>query len=476
MALTPDKIKTKEDYFKEYKRDELEAGIDQILETDYPKAKWRYRLIHDSFSHSIEASYFWVLNYLRYDQAMVDVEKITDIFAASEHSAFFGVAQQRLGLQQDKVSQFLATIGKMVKELFQLVREIRVLKERIGYYTDSFSSEKKVAEPAEITLKGIYIDMAEGGAKSPASVYGMARDLQFTTLPDLFFGTNPKNAEEVGTVVDALEFNKAVKNVLKRKLTSFLKWKEATHHELQSRHIFTLKYLRQHFDIIKMYMNWVKPYLKNIQRLQMDSSKLETPDLVAAFEGSMVEIEFLAKYSPRNNKLYKAVVLATFEYRTMPQMSYVQEGYQRGPLHVGEVKITMRQYAWTDVDIENYKKMRDLENFELLGVIDASVKAAMEALGDELESYLREAGEVIEKRQDEEKPKKEKMNLFEPFQALVGGFGDIFGIEAKEKKKSGPKLSDLAAEQEKDAAEGNARLKMWLVYKNYKKAHMMIAW
>lgn len=464
-----------EDYFKDHEgRDKLEAGIDQVMEVDYPKTDFRYRLIHDSFNVSIEATYFWILNYVRYDMAMLDVEKITDIFAATEHSAFFGIVQQRLGLQQDKVSQFLATIGKMVKELFQLVRELRILDERMGYYEKSSSTDPTVAEPAEITLKGIYIDMAEGGAKSPASVYGMARDLQFTTLPDLFFGTNPKNSDEVGKVVDKLEFNKPVKHVLKRKLFSFLRWKEETHKEIKSRRTFTLKYLRQHFDIIKLYMNWVKPYLKNIQRMQLDQSKTETPDLVAAFEGSLVEIEFLAKFAPENNKAYKSVILATFEYRTMPQMSYVQEGYNRGPLHVGEVKVTLRPYAWTDQDIEEYKKMRDSEDFELLGLIDASVKAAMESLGEELEKYLVEAGEKLDKKPEG----KQKATYLEPFTSVFKGFWEL-GTAFKPMKKPKPKaprLSSYNKDQEKERAMGAARARMWLIYKNYKKAHRMIAW
>ena len=56
-----------------------------------------------------------------------------------------------------------------------------------GYYSDSYDADSKSRESAEITLKGIWVDMVEQGAKNPASVYGMAREVQFTTLPDLFF-------------------------------------------------------------------------------------------------------------------------------------------------------------------------------------------------------------------------------------------------------------------------------------------------
>lgn len=159
--------------------------------TGYPQPGHRYRLIVEAHNLSIEEAYYWELDWVKYNQGYPadQIEKITDVFTASEQSAFFGAAQQRLGIQQDKVSQFLATIGKMVKEMFQLVRELRILDERLSYYRDSMRATSKSAESAEITLKGIWIDLVEQGSKNPASVYGMARELQFITLPDLFFKT-----------------------------------------------------------------------------------------------------------------------------------------------------------------------------------------------------------------------------------------------------------------------------------------------
>ena len=118
--------------------------------TGFPKPKSVRRAVLQEFNQSIEETYFWLLEEIRQSQGFKDITKITDIFAASEQSAFFGSAQQRLGLQQDKVSQFLATIGKMVKELFQLVRELRILDERLGYYVDSSDASSKSRESAEL--------------------------------------------------------------------------------------------------------------------------------------------------------------------------------------------------------------------------------------------------------------------------------------------------------------------------------------
>ena len=87
-----------------------EARSQPKLATGFPQPARRYRLSYEGYNVSIEEPYFWVLHHTRYYGGYYFIDKITDIFAAAENSAFFGAAQQRLGGQQDKVSQFLATI------------------------------------------------------------------------------------------------------------------------------------------------------------------------------------------------------------------------------------------------------------------------------------------------------------------------------------------------------------------------------
>ena len=452
--------------------------------TDYPKPITKYRLFVEGFNISIEEPYFWCLDYLRYMWGYADIDKITDIFSAAENSAFFGSSQQRLGVQQDKASQYLATIGKMVKELFQLVRELRVLDERMGYYHDSFTKSKS-SESAEITLKGIWVDMVEQGAKNPASVYGMAREVQFTTLPDLFFSTHPFRQEDVDETVvrERGQFYRKVREVLKRKLRSFLAWKEHTFEELKNRRVFTLKYLRQHYEIIKMYIAWVKPYLRNIERLHMDQNKMDSADLLVAFETSMIEIEIISKRSAKKIKdrtMYE-VILLHFLLRTRPEMNYTQEGYQRGPLHVGRIMMTFRSYVWSDKEVENYKRMKDREEMNLLGVIDGSVKAAMESLGDELMRYLQEAGDetVKDKQREEELKSRKPEGIFSPYTAIFRGFKDVFTASAKPPKKPGGNLSrdeQLELFLIKNKLQDGVRQSMWGIYHHFKKHHGMLNW
>ena len=458
--------------------EEFEVGsffTPQMKTTGYPSPHNSHLLVIETQNPTIESYYHWLMNHARYDFAYVTIDKITDIFAASENSSLFGVSQQRLGIQQDRVSQYLATIGKFMKELFQMVRELRIIDERLVYYEDSWKHPKENA--SEITLKGLWIDQVEGGAKNPASIYGMSRELQFTTLPDLFFSAPPMKNNEVEDYVNSLDFNTSVKNVLKRKLKTFIVWKEKTYAELKTRKNFQIKYMRQHFDIIRMYMNWIKPYLRYVRKLQSKEEFLDSPEIVSSFEGSLAEIEILLRKKPEGNNKVWACLMMTFEYKSKPQMSYHAEGYQRGPMHSGEVKIYFRTYSWTSEEIENYKKMREEEDLDLIASIDASLKAAMDELGDDFKKYLAERGEIFKEDEPQKKgeePKKE--NVLSPFVGIVKGFGELFGYKPGRKSTVGKpkKEEDLSGERAK--AKGELIVQEYIIYKNFKKANGMIAW
>ncbi|MFT4303860.1 MAG: hypothetical protein ACMXYG_04800 [Candidatus Woesearchaeota archaeon] len=501
-----------------FKPHEVEVGKDQIMEVNWPKPVRHYRLIHESWKHSIEESYYWVLNYLRSDLGFL-VHKVTDVFSSSEQSSFFGLGQQRLGMQQDKISNFLAIIGKMTKELFQLVRELRIIDERLQFYYDSENRNKKVFavkdtghdsrkwESAEITLKGYWVDLVEQGSKNPASVYGMAREVQFTALPDLFFSIHPYDDQLVDEVIESEDlrkaFNRKVREVLKRKLKTYLVWKKQTKRELLDKRGFTLRYMYQHVHIIKLYMTYVKPYLKNVQRLQQDEKMAESPDLIAAFESSMIEVELLGQFLPIESKKIWSVICSHFIFRTKPSLNYNAEGYNRGPIHEGYVEINHRTYTWTQKQIDTYKKMRDKEDFMLLKIIDKNLDFALTELGEEFFRYLDEAEAVMTKKykddeytpfyqligaknprekKEKEEAKKTKPNN-NPFTAVFDGFADLGSAltgsnkSSKKTHKHKPQPVDPVKQaSEIDAAKGDSGAKAWLVYKNYKKAHQMIAW
>ena len=221
-------------------------------------------------------------------------------------------------------------------------------------------------------------------------------------------------------------------------------------------------------------MAWVKPYLKNVQRLHMDQSKMETPDLLVAFETSMMEAEILAR-KPTKGGLSNSVILVNFLFRTRPEMSYQQEGYQRGPIHVGRVRMNFRAYTWTNEQIDLYKQYREKEDFKLMGLIDSSVKAAMDALGDELMRYLEEAGEEFGSERKEADKAKHEMS---PYNTLFGSFKRMFSVPKKEKPKKEAKKKDdkFKIKLDKEEAKIYVFNSMWNTYHHFKKHHGMLNW
>ncbi len=463
--------------------DAVPMGKDQIMLVDYPKPINKYQIVYESPHSSIEPYYYFCLNNLQHTLNFPIIDKITDIFTASEHSSFYGAAAQRLGLAQDKVSQYLAAIGAFIrKDLFQLVRDIRWLDERIKIHSDAreFTDKGKLKnESAEITLKGIWTDMVDGvvqGQRVSANVFQMAQQLQFTSLPDFFFSVHPQKAEEVDPLVDNIDTTTPVKSVLKRKLNDFVIWKESNYTELKVRKNFELRYLRQHYNIINMYMQWVKPYMKHIAKLRGDISKTEDASLISAFEGSMIEIEILAQRLEEGNKDVYTCILETYEYRTQPSLSFTQEaGFHRGPIHMGELKLTLRAYTWNRKKIDAYKRMKQKEDFELFEQIDSSVKAAMDAIRDDMDKYLKEAGEIVAEKKEEKKEVKHE-SILSPFTSVGKGFTDFVGIFAPKSASESDIEKKEREKKEAKKADGSVRANLWLEYKIFKKAHQILTW
>jgi len=461
-------------------------------------------LVVNEMGAGVERFYFWLLDHLPkmepygFGYRKENIYKVKDIFAASETSSYWGVVEQRKGLQQDQISKYMATVGRMIRDMFQILRELRITDERLQYYDDS----NKGDESAEIALKGIWIDMVEGGVKNPTSVLGLGSQVGFVTLPDLFFRLFPKSSDYVDSEVDKLKetgINAKVREVLKRKLKQFMIWKEKTERELRTGKNFKLRFLRQHFNVIKMYLGWLRPYLKNIKRLQM--SQEDRPEIISAFETSEIEIELLLKkheyemhslIRPTDDRIvpykkYFPCVLVKFRYTAVPQMAYQQE-YQRGAIHTGRSEIVTEGYVCTQEEIDEYLKLQDQEDIELLG----SVNDAIESLGEELNKYLREAGEVV-KKEEKESPKgffgsfsfnlkkyfiaekKEKSaSVLEPFGAVFHGFGEILGAMIKIQPIKKPGVLRWSEDFEKGQAKGDAKRAAYQIYYIMKKAFGML--
>ena len=269
--------------------------------TGFPEPRKKYALSFKSENYSVEEMYFWLVGHAMNDWSMPYLHKITDLFAASQGSSMFGDLNSRMTALQNQASNLLATTQNMSKDLFKRVRELRQIRERLAYYVKA-DSEKDIKDRkkedsigAEATLKDIWINLVEGGGENPASVYGMAKTVGFVVLPDLFLQAPPMKREEIKKYVDDLDFNPAVKTALERKLYQFNVWKDRTREELEFKEKFQKKLIYQHYTNIRQYLNWIKPYLRNVKSLSADQDLMSSHGIINAFETSMVEIEVLLR-------------------------------------------------------------------------------------------------------------------------------------------------------------------------------------
>lgn len=470
---------------------------DDTNEDAYPEPVKRQRIILEHPTDSIEEIYYWTLHYLRNEMGFPHIDKIYDIFSASESSAMFGNLAQRLAIQQDRASQFLRGVSELVRQLFAIVRELRIIDERLQPY-----KEWKTKKSADITLKHTFVSLVEGGANNPDSVYSLAAKVGFTVLPDLFFGTHIYNVNDVDKEVDkgqVKEFNKVVKTVLKRKLYQYIIWKEKSEKELRARRKFQLRYVRQHWSTIQMYMAWIKPYLKTIRRLTSKEGQINSPEIVGAFDTTKLEIEILAK-KPLNiakKDGHFKCILAKFTYTTKPTLTYKPEYQSQAVGHSGQVIVDYRAYGWHEEDIEAYKRMRQEEDFEILKGLDEHIGGAFELLGESFEEYLVEAQDVeAMKREEAREDKKKKeaqaaqaarkkhnpfasFGILAPFFDMGRGIAELFGsmfIGSKKKKvKSAPNPKARNAGKLEKAAKDAAK-EAGILFILYKKTHRLLAW
>jgi hypothetical protein len=468
--------------------------------TSFPTPNSCLRFIYESERKFIEETYYWILNFMRYSGLgrVPNAKKVLDTFQGSVQSSSFGQQAQRQGIQQDRASQYLRGISEMTKQLHQLVRDMRILDERLSFYDQTFNDEDIVS--ADIALKGLWIDMVEGGAKNPASVYGMQQNLSFATLPDLFFATRIKSEKGLDKLsitdyetktrsilkgidkeVDKLEFNNKVKEVLKRKLYQFYTWKYRTYRELKQRRTFTIKYLRQHYNTIKLYAEWVKPYLQNVARLSGSQKMQDQPEMVSGFESSILELELLGGTGKKIGP-YEGFVSVHLRFVTTPQFSYTTPDFQnRGPQHSGRMEITLRTYGLTKKEVDLYAEMRSREALEYVRDYDHSVSEMLDSVSEDLAEYLKEAGENLETPREKEMRearesdlnKQEAVNPFFMFTEVFGGFKELFGSLGVQNVFLSESASEPNPDDRKKAA-AKANGTIYNIYNYYKKSHQFM--
>lgn len=493
LFSTP-KEKTKEDIEKEKKEWQEKNNPFLFRKTIDPKnGVGAMRISIDNMGDSIEKYYFHFQKIFTrnketsFGTPAVDLYKLKDVFDASVSSSFHGQIGSKISALQQQVSTYLTQIGQLSKSLFPMVREIRLMDERLELYRKSFTDKKDQdslaeARQNEVALKSTWIEVVEQGMQNPNSVYSMATKLGFVTLPDLFFGINPvgkTGEEQLKNLTKALdsfakqqEVNFKVRTALEKKLIQYYTWKDKTYQEMQHTWKFRIKNLKQHYNVILLYMSWLKPYMTSLKALQMKGD-VTSPELINAFETSKLELELLAVM--KKGKKYNACVLVRFNVVTRPELSYGQGG-GRQVTHSGQVDISIEAYSATQEDIDFYKTKTEKDTFRYYSGMEVDmagdVDAMLKSLGTDVEEYLREA-ETGQRTVKKEEPKAPKSSIFDPFGALLGSVKIFLPEKSKNTK---PSMAESIAEEKEKKEMGEIASNMaWVTYDIFKKSNGMMA-
>jgi len=457
-----------------------EAEIKKLFKV-FNKPAGKKELHYENFTEGIEKYYFWVTDFME-KNLHYDLSKIQDTSFASVGSAQWGLIEQRKSIQQDKAAQFLGTIGQMTKSMLGIFKELKILDERIGYYKDADAGN--VA--AEISLKSLWIDLVEGGAKNPTSVLGLSSQVGFVTLPDFFFKITPKDLQDVDKIIDSakIQTNTQVKTILKRKLRQYMSWRERTKSELSTRRYFNIKYLAQHFNTIKMYADWAKPYLENIGRLNQDIQEKYSHQLLEGSESAIADIELMGirKIKARDSEfeyVYPAMI-AKFHHRTRPVSAFQSEQH-KGSLHIGRVEITFKTFVLTQREIDAYREKKKTDTLKLLKRVDASLSALLDSPDSkaEFEGYLREA-DGLDKKMEDQPNESKKPFIFPGLGSFEIFVPDYFKKSQRDKRKKSKKGKEKriaekgGASEERALAKNIAKEDAETIFNTFKIVHGML--
>lgn len=471
------------DYIKLIKEKGISAGVKDAK----PKPAASHKLVYDSFSEQLEPVYFWILDFMN-DMFQGKVEKLGDNFASSPGSGHFGEMGIRKSQMQQQATQLLTSMNAILKSVIQLLYDLKEFQIRLTHYTAAKSKEPSRRQAALLSLKQIWMDKVDMGARGAGSINQLSSgNLQFVTLRDAFLKVDTVKA------VDELDLNDRVKRILKPRIQEFIAWKSMSEKELRKRFEIEKIYLKSQVDSLKLQARWAKPYLKAAEQLENKEKIGTDAALVSAFNILILELQLLAKAElnvketvvdknlpkdfakMKNLRTYHSVILVDFRFRTVPSKS--GQHYTFG----GRADVEFKAYALNDEELDLLKyKLEDEDLNSSLKLIQGMTEDSLEQLKVDLDEFLGSA-----EKTEEEAAAPETNPFLALFSFLRPGKSakkiKEEGMDEKEKQiermkelnKKGIKKDNYAEQYLRNFAEADAITKCYKVFDIYKKAHAM---
>jgi len=452
-----------------------------------PKPVSSFTMTFDSQQAQLEPIYYWLLDFIQ--DGGWKTEKITDNFMASPGSGQFQEMGLRATRLQEEGLKILGGMNQIVKSVLNLIYDLKEFEMRLAHYDDAASEDRKTKENGLLALKQLWLDNVDL-KRGRGAIHQMAAELGFTTIREVFMMANSTDDLEKMNSEDEKEggsglINDQVKRILIPRIDEFLKWIKYSERELRKRFSIERSYLKSQVETIKLYSQWMKPYLKSAEDLQQKGFE-KSAALVSAFSTSMFELTIMGTQPAKvpdnfNYKLkrgYNSVVVIGFTYRGHVSQRVTQKG-DYGYAMGGRVDMTFDAYALNDEELILLKKK--LEEEDVGETMQFSGDVAAEALDDlkeDLDYFLKSEDEKDEEDKKEKK-KKKKTEDINPFGALFGLFTG--SSKAKKKKKGKKEINDFEDIDPDNFVEKTVRANaaesaaagLYAVYDIYKKSHGM---
>ncbi|VVB79535.1 Uncharacterised protein [uncultured archaeon] len=445
-----------------------------------PKSEASYKLTSQSDITQLEPIYYWILDFI--EGAGINVEKITDNFAASPGSGQFQDFSQRQSAMMAKASEYMGGINQVTKSILNLIYDLKEFEIRLEQYKRAKSSDKKEMEEGMLALKQIWLDNVDL-KRGRGSIHQMANEIGYTTLREAFLiANNIEDIEKMASKEGGSVINDSVKRVLTPRIGEFKIWQDISEKELRKRFEIEKTYLKSQVETLKLYTRWARPYLKALDEMKMKGFDNE-PALVAAFSTSMFQLTLMGKkkqkappkehpeYTMRRD--YYQIFIVNFEYRGHVGQKVTQKG-DYGFGFGGKVDMTFDCYSLNSEELKLINKQLEEEDIsDGLKVLQDNTSETLKQLEDDINHFIYD-----DKKPEEEKKAEKKMDDTNPFGALFSLFKFDFSFKKDDKKKEIKDAKDIPKDnfveaKVREKAKEEATGFLYAVYDVYKKAHGM---
>ncbi len=457
-------------------------SIAQIIEEVSPYYKIKkspeatHTLIYDSSSETLEPLYFFILDLM--NDFGLRPEKLIDNFSSTPGSGYFAELGQRATIMQQQAGKILGDVNTVLRSVLNIVYDLKDFRMRLKSYEGLKSKKREEQDASVLALKQIWLDKVDI-AKGNSSIKGMAlAQGGFQTLLDAFLVAKTEKD------VDKIDLNDRVKRILKPRILEFNIWLKESEGELKKRYELEKTYLKSQVNSLKLYSQWVRPYLMAARDLEAKESG-RNPGLVKTFDTIILELTLLGKNkldiadeaskgnlpadfsSPKflkGQRNYYSCILVDFVFRGIPQRVGQQAHFSFG----GRAEVTFKAYALNDDELAKFEEeMKKSEVNDVLSLIQGTTTESLGPLQEEINSFLEEKTETQKPRVDESNP----------FIALIGGYEKKEGPKKEEKGK--PKMiivkpdNWIESNHLRPLTAETAKARVFDLFDIYKKSHGM---